>query len=177
MRTFVRPGLAALASLATFYLSLQLLLPRALALLPQQFYAVIPVEPFALNLWLSALLAGICLAMLASRQRLAGIGLFAASLAGIILVTFGLSLCSAAEIQRIETALANMPSYNLGQTPHEPISIEPAATTVSYQCVLPDERVSSMLSIAGDYSSSLLGLTLGCLLVPRRLRRQQAQPA
>ena len=177
MPAFARLILAAATSLVIFYTSLKLLVPWILALLPAQLYGVLPIDPFVINLWLSALLSGICLAILAPQQRLAGIVLVASGLAGITLVTFALSLCSAAELQRIENELASMPRYNLGQTPHEPIPIEPAATTVSYQCVLPDERVSSMLSIAGDYSSSLLGLTLGCLLVPRRLRRQQAQPA
>lgn len=112
MPAVVRIGLSALATLVVLYFSPQML-AHLLVLLPESVAAALPIEPFTLNLLLSSLLAGVCLALLASNHRFSTAGLVALGLLGLYAFGFYSNLCSVEETQRIHAEMQAMPMYNL----------------------------------------------------------------
>jgi hypothetical protein len=173
MPAAMRIGLSALVSLIVLYFSPQLL-PHLLVLLPESVAAALPIEPFILNLLLSSLLSGVCLALLASNRRLATAGLVALGLLGIYAVGFYSNLCSVEEVQRIHAEMEAMPMYNLGRPADaEPIPID-SISSLSYACILPEERGDNLFTMTWDFLLRLAAMFAGTLLVPRR--RSQAEP-
>ncbi|ALN18620.1 hypothetical protein [Ectopseudomonas mendocina] len=172
MPAIVRIGLSALATLVVLYFSPQLL-PHLLVLLPESVAAALPIGPFILNLLLSSLLAGVCLALLASNHRLATAGLVALGLLGIYAFGFYSNLCSVEETQRIHAEMEAMPMYNLGRPADaEPIAIDPIAS-LSYACILPEDRSDNFFTMTWDFLVRLAAVIAGTLLVPRRRSRTE----
>nr|WP_256674804.1 hypothetical protein [Pseudomonas sp. ALS1131] len=172
MPAIVRIGLSALATLVVLYFSPQLL-PHLLVLLPESVAAALPIGPFILNLLLSSLLAGVCLALLASNHRLATAGLVALGLLGIYAFGFYSNLCSVEETQRIHAEMEAMPMYNLGRPADaEPIAIDPIAS-LSYACILPEDRSDNLFTMTWDFLVRLAAVIAGTLLVPRRRSRTE----
>lgn len=172
MSALFRVGSSALFALILLYFGPQLL-AYPLALLPGALYAALPIDPFGLNLVLSSLLAGVCLALLTPVRRLASSGLVVLGLLAVYSIGFYSSLCSSNETQRVHAELAAMPLYNLGQPLEEqPLQFD-SSTQLSYACILPEARWDSIRSMTGDFLLRLLALFVGVLLIPRRSARRQ----
>lgn len=167
MPAAMRIGLSALVTLIVLYFGPQLL-PYLLILLPESVSAALPIGSFTLNLLLSSLLAGVCLALLATNRRLVTAGLVALGLAGIYSFSIYSNLCSAEETQRIHAELEAMPMYNLGRpADSEPIPFD-AVSSVSYACSLPEELNGNLVTMTGDFFTMMAAMLIGTLLIPRR---------
>lgn len=170
MPAVVRIGLSALATLVVLYFSPQML-AHLLVLLPESVAAALPIEPFTLNLLLSSLLAGVCLALLASKHRFSTAGLVALGLLGLYAFGFYSNLCSVEETQRIHAEMQAMPMYNLGRpVDAEPIAIDSIAS-LSYACILPEDRSDNLATMTWDFLVRLAAMLAGTLLVARRRSR------
>ncbi|MFV9653763.1 hypothetical protein ACNFCK_02490 [Pseudomonas sp. NY15366] len=170
MPAVVRIGLSALATLVVLYFSPQML-AHLLVQLPESAAAALPIESFTLNLLLSGLLAGVCLALLAGNHRLATAGLVALGLLGIYAFGFYSNLCSVEETQRIHAEMQAMPMYNLGRpVDAEPIAIDSIAS-LSYACILPEDRSDNLATMTWDFLVRLAAMLAGTLLLARRRSR------
>lgn len=172
MPATMRIGLSALTTLIVLYFGPQLL-PYLLILLPESISAALPIGPFTLNLLLSSLLAGVCLALLAANRRLVTAGLVALGLAGFYSFTIYSNLCSAEETQRIHAELEAMPMYSLGRPMDaQPVPID-AVSSVSYACSLPEEFNDNLVTMTGDFFTIMAAVLVGTLLIPRRRSRTE----
>lgn len=172
MPTTVRIGLSALVSLVVLYFSPQVL-HYPLVLLTESLFTVIPVDSYTLSVILSSLLAGMVLALLAANRRLTTVGVVTLGLTVLYSFNFYSHLCSPEETQRIHAEMEAMPMYNLGRpADSEPIPMESIAS-LSYACILPEERSDNLFTIMWDFLFRLAAILAGTLLVPRRRARTE----
>lgn len=148
-----------------------LLLGHALARLPEALYTLLPIEPFTLTLLLSALLAGVCLTLLAPGRRLATGALVVLGFVGAQAGGFYGSWCSEEETRRVHSELAAMPRYNLA-LPRADQPPQPPPVLVTHNCLLPEDRLQVAFDMTGDLLGRTLALILGSLLIWRRPRPQ-----